>query len=194
MAETVGRRYVLTTPVNTNTPWRDELSDAISLQQSGPGVSRNATESTVDFTAASNLSDFMYANIQLNHDKDLTSSIYPHIHWFQALNASPNFLIAYRWQINTGTKVTTWTYLTCNNLEVTYSSGTIHQVSYSAPIVPPTNAFMSDIVQFKIFRDNANTSGLFTGADGYAATASVIAFDIHFTIDAHGSRLEWSKL
>lgn len=102
------------TMLGTARPWRDELSDAVSLQQSGPGISRNVTESTVDYTYQSDLNDFMYANIQMNHDKDLTSSLYPHIHWVQAKNYSPNFLIRYRWQTNGRTKTTDWVDLPCN--------------------------------------------------------------------------------
>ena len=193
MAENVGRRYIPSTLVNANNPWRDELSDAIALQQSGPGVSRNTTEVTVDYTGAANLSDFMYANIQLNHDRWAETTIHPHIHWFQAATNHPNFLIGYRWQSTGATKITTWSYLACNFPSYTYSSGTIHQVSHTTPITAPSNTNLSDIIQFKIYRDNANNSGLFSGADAYGATVGVLAFDLHFQLDGGGSAQEYSK-
>lgn len=173
--------------------WRDEIGDALSLQQSGPGVSSNATESTVDFTTASNLSDYLYVNVQLNHDRQLTSAIAPHIHFFQASDAVPNFLLQYRWQKNGAAKVTSWTNLKCNTPVFTYVSGTIHQIADSANIAAPSGDNISDIVQFRILRDNANTSTVFTGADPYSGTVGVIAFDVHLQLDATGSFTEYIK-
>jgi hypothetical protein len=174
-------------------PWRDELGDAISLQQTGTGVSRNNSEATVEFITGANLSDYLFMNVQLNHDKDLTSSLYPHIHFFQAQNTTPNFLLQYRWQVNGGTKVTSWTNLKCNTLAFTYSSGTLNQIAYSSPISVPAGTTVSDIVQFRILRDNANTSGVFTGSDPYTATVGVLAFDVHFQINSLGSTDQYTK-
>jgi len=174
-------------------PWRDELSDAVNLQQTGPGVSRNATESSVEYTTGSNLSDYMYVNIQLNHDKDLTSSIYPHIHFWQAQNNVPNFLLQYRWQILGGAKTTAWTNLACNTLAFTYTSGTLNNIAYSTPIAPPVGTTLSDIIQFRILRDNANTSTVFAGTNTYTATVGVTAFDIHFMLDSLGSDTQYAK-
>lgn len=181
------------TMVGNGKPWRDELSDAVSLQQTGPGVSRNTTESTVEFTTGANLSDFIYCNIQLNHDKDLTAGIYPHIHWFQAENNIPFFLIRYRWQLQLVAKTTAWQDLVCRTLAVSYTSGTINQIAYSAAISAPVGASLSDIVQFKIFRDNANTSGAFTGTDPYTATVGITAFDVHFQVNSLGSTDQYTK-
>lgn len=184
-------------------PWRDELSDAISLQQSGTGISRNLTEGTVDYAynatynATFALADAMYFNLQLNHDKDLSSSIYPHIHWFQAKNFSPNFLFEHRWQINGGSKTTAWTKLKCNSLAFPYVSGTLNQISYSAPIAVPVGTTLSDIVQFRVFRDTGNASSEFTGTCPYNtggnATTGVLAVDAHFMLNSLGSTEELVK-
>ena len=124
-----GKTLVLDTPV-----WRDEATSALRLQQTGTGVSYNATEATVDFITTTNLSDYIYDNVQLNHDRELTSAVYPHIHFFQTNNNAPNFLIQYRWQISGGTKVTSWTNYKCNTLAYTYTSGTIHQIAYGSAL------------------------------------------------------------
>jgi hypothetical protein len=182
-----------TTFAGTARPWRDELSDAVSLQQTGPSVSRSATESSVEFTTASNLSDYMFCNVQLNHDKDLTASIYPHIHYWQAQNNIPNFLLQYRWQTNLGTKVTGWTNLKCNTNATAYTTGTINNIALSLPIAVPTGTTLSDVVQFRILRDNANTSTVFTGADPYTTTVGITAFDVHFAINSIGSSSEYTK-
>lgn len=185
-------QYIMT---GLSRPWRDEVSDAISLQQTGPGVSRNSTESTVDYTTGSNLSDFMYCNIQLNHDKDLISSIYPHLHFFQTEDHMPNFLLRFRWQLNGGVKTTGWTDLKCNLQAFTpYVGGTVHQIAYSLPIETPPGSIVSDIVQFKIYRDNAGASTIYgSAADPYTATVGVLAFDIHFQINTLGSDDQYTK-
>jgi hypothetical protein len=142
--------------------YRDELGDVLSLKITGPGVSLNDTELVIEFTTAANLSDFALKNTQLNHDRDFASPIFPHIHFFQANNNAPNFLLRSRWQVNGVAKVTPWTDLICNVLAFPYTTGTIHQIAYSAPIIPPAGSTVSDIVQFKIYRDNANTSNVHT--------------------------------
>jgi len=185
-------------------PWRDEVGDALSVQRNGAGITLNLTESTVDFDSNSAynanpaLADFIYKNVQLNHDRDLTAMIYPHIHWFQAKNYSPFFLLQYRWQINGGAKATAWNFLKCNNLAFPYTLGaTIHQISYSAAIPVPAGSNLSDVIQFRIYRDNTNASGQFVGTDPYNtggnASTPVLSFDCHFMIDSIGSSEELSK-
>lgn len=174
--------------------WKDKIGDVINLKNTGVGVSTNSTENTVDFVTTSNLSDYIYSNVQLNHDRDLTyTSIHPHLHWFQDRNATPNFLFEYRYQVNGAAKTTAWTYLKCNTNAFTYTSGTIMQISYTSGITVPANTGLSDIVQFRIYRDNANTSGQFSGADGFAATVGIISFDVHYVINGFGSNEELIK-
>ena len=77
------------TMVGNARPWRDELLAATSLQRSGAGVSASVEEDTVDFAynaayhATFGSADAMVASAQLNHDKDLASLVYPHIHWWR---------------------------------------------------------------------------------------------------------------
>ena len=184
-------------------PWRDQLSDAVSLQQSGSGISRNLTEGEVEFSSAStynsnfSLADSMVANIQLNHDKDLTSAIYPHIHFVQKKNYVPNFLLEYRWQTLGSSQVTAWTKIKCNIPAFTYISGSLNQIAHTSGISVPVGSDISDVVQFRIFRDNTNSSGEFTGIDPYNtggnATVGITAFDVHFQIDSYGSTNQYTK-
>ena len=193
------------TMVGEARPWRDELGDALSIKVQGAGITTDLDESVVnfDFNAAYNvntaLADFLYKNVQLNHDRDLTSSIDPHIHWLQAKDYSPNFLLQYRWQINGGEKTTAWTFLKCNVLTFPYTVGqVIHQISHpSAPIVPPAGSHLSDIIQFRIYRDTTNVAAQFTGNCPYNtggnASAGVLSFDLHFMINSIGSNEEYIK-
>lgn len=196
--DTVGWVNLLTSGTNTvltgdATSWKDELGDAVSLQSQGPGVSRNVTESVVEYVHTAQITDYLYTDVQLNHDRNLSTAIYPHIHFFQAENAVPNFVLRYRWQISGGTKVTDWTYLKCNTLAFTYTSGVIHQIAHSLPIAVPEGTSLSDIVQFRIIRDHDNASTVFAGEDPYTATVGVLSFDVHYNIDGFGSNSEYIK-
>jgi hypothetical protein len=182
------------TMTGTARPWRDALTDALNIKNTGVGVSTNAAESTVEFVNnALAASDYLYLNIQMNHDKDPTSSIYPHIHFFQGRNAIPNFLLYYRWQKMGAEKATSWVPLKCTTLAFTYGGTTRVNIASSVAIAPPTGTGLSDIVQFRICRDTNNASGLFTGADPYTGTVGVLAFDIHFQINSLGSTDEYTK-
>lgn len=180
--------------LNGNATQFDDLSaSALSLQQTGSGISFNLTEQVVEYLTSANLSDYMIQTLQLKHAMKIGSNIYPHIHFTQKIAGIPNFLLQYRWQINGGVAVTAWTNLKCNTGVFTYVSGSLNQIANSAVITPQTGSTLSDIVQFRIIRDNANTSGLFAGADPVAQMVQVLAFDIHFEIDSLGSNSEYTK-
>jgi len=175
------------------TCWRDEVREATTLQQTGAGISFNNAESTVDYLTTANTADYMLTNVQLNHDRELTANINPHIHWFQDQNQTPNWLLQYRWQRNGQAKVTAWTNYRCNTNALAYTAGTIMQISSGSGLTPPVDTSVSDIIQFRIIRDNTNTSGLFAGANTYTATAGIVSFDVHIKLDTMGSRLEFTK-
>jgi hypothetical protein len=181
------------TMVGNARPWRDEPGQLILMKIYGTRIADNVTEGTVDFATNCTTSDWKITSVQLNHDKDLSASIYPHIHWLQSTANVPNWLLQYRWQINGQAEVTGWTSLTCNTTVFTYSSGSIMQVCEALPIVVPAGTGLSDIVQFRIIRDNANASGLFSGADPVNATVSAFFFDLHFMTNSIGSTLEYTK-
>jgi hypothetical protein len=180
--------------IGTATQFDDLSAGALTLQQTGPGVSLNIPECSVDFTSASNLSDYVVQSIQLSHAWKLNSIIFPHIHFVQTTNAVPNFLLQYRWQIDGGATKTDWTNLICNTAAFTYSSGSLNQIAHTvAGITPPSGANLSDGVEFRVIRDNANTSGLFAGTDPVNASVSIKYFDIHIEKDSIGSNSEYSK-
>lgn len=177
-------------------PWRDELNDASNLKQSGSGITINPTESVVEFLHTAEESDYMYLNLQLNHDRDESANIYPHIHWFAAEQAVvPNFEIWYRWQVISGTKVTSWSKILCKTPEFAAPANgvTNHQVCHSAGIATPPGSNISDIVQFRVIRNHSNSSNLHGGQDPYTATVAVLAFDVHIQINSLGSTDEYAK-
>lgn len=183
--------------------WRDELGDVTQLKSNGTGVEINLTEGCVDFVynatynATVTLADLLITNVQLNHDRELSYSIYPHIHWLQEKDYTPNLLLEYRYQVNGGAKTVAWTKLPAVTLIHTYPGSAIHQISDSDPIVVPAGSNLSDIVQFRIYRDTGNASGEFAGACPYNtggnASVHVLSFDVHIRIDQIGSTLEYTK-
>ena len=178
----------------TARPWRDELGSLILAKTIGTRIVDNATEGTADYSQTADINEWKFCNVQLNHDRDFGSVLSPHIHWIQTSASVPNWLLQYRWQVMGQAEVTSWTSVICRTNAFTYTSGTIIQISETvADITPPGGAGLSDIVQFRIIRDNANGSGLFPGADPLAATVSALFFDVHFLLNSQGSTLEFTK-
>ena len=76
-------------------------------------------------------------------------------------------------------------------------SGSLHQISYSAAIAVPVGTTISDIVQFRIYRDTSNASGEFAGTCPYNtggnASTGILSFDVHFQINSLGSDDQYTK-
>lgn len=175
-------------------PWRDELGELIGKKRKGVRITEDLDEGTVLFANTCIITDdWIITNVQLNHDKDLSCSLYPHLHWFQASANVPNWMIQYRWQINGAAKVTAWLGAKYTTHAFTYTAGTLDQITGFGAIAPPAGTALSDIVQFRILRDTNNASGLFGGADPLAADASALMYDVHFQINSLGSNDEYTK-
>ena len=63
----------------------------------------------------------------------------------------------------------------------------------TAAIAPPSGAGLSDIVQFRLLRDCANASTLFSGTDPLTGNAAAVMFDLHFQTNSLGSDSEYTK-
>jgi len=177
-----------------STVFDDVRFDSLSLQQTGPGVSLNLPECTVDFLSSANQADYMIAAPQMPHGRKNGAVIKPHIHFEQAQNAVPNFALQYRYQLTLSAKTTAWTAIKCNTLATAYTSGTINNIcSTGVGITPPAGDDVSDIIQFRILRDTANQLGLGYGADPYTGTVRVNSFDCHVEFDGFGSGEEYRK-
>lgn len=177
----------------TATVYDDLTSDITRAKTIGTRVTFNDAEMSIDFSSTATLSDYIVMSYQLSHRYKIGSTIYPHVHWEQNSSNTPNWLLQYRWQTLGGAKVTSWTNYKSNVNALPYASGTISQISHDGGIIAPVGAGTSDIIQLRLIRDTANASGLFTGADNYTGTVSVLAADIHFEIDSLGSHTEYSK-
>ena len=168
---------------------------AAKLDTSAGRIDYNFDDCTVDFQDNAKLTDPACIVAQFQHKKLLGSAVELHVHWLQNQNKVPNFLIGYRW-INLGEAaiaVGSEQYLIPTGNLVTYAAGTIHQLTEFGMITKSVADTLSSILQIRIFRDTANTSGLFAGADGYTGTVQVLEFDLHYEIDSAGSREEFIK-
>jgi hypothetical protein len=121
----------------------------------------------------------------------------PHIHWIQEQSSVPNWLIAYK-KTNYGEAVTVESDFSNHTLAIieehmfTYSSGALAQIS-QFPEIDISDLSLSGSIDFVLFRDSGNDSGLFSGSDPVSATAIVKYFDIHVLFDSVGSREEYVK-
>lgn len=134
---------------------------------------------------------------QFPHEWKAGTIIKPHMHWYQQGATEPNWLLAYK-IIRNGESITLETdfnnhvLLTKDTNAFTYTSGTITQIT-SFGEVDTSSMGISDSIHFVLFRDFNNTSTLFSGTDGGLNPELVIEFDVHYQIDAMGSRQEFIK-
>lgn len=173
--------------------YKDQLGAALSLQQTGSGISRNIPEATVDYTTGANNTDYMVENFQFNHERKAGTPVNVHLHWLQAETNTPNWAIQYRWQLGGTAKTTSWTAAKRTSNAFTWTTGTLNQITSFAALTPAANEGLSPILQVRFIRDTSNALGLVFAADPYTATVAVIAVDAHYQIDTHGSRTEYSK-
>lgn len=129
--------------------------------------------------------------VQMTHTWLEGSDIEPHVHWLQSASGTPNILLEYR-VYNNGEAPGAFTLVVPDNLVFAYTSGTILQIS-GFPTIDMSGKRISAFIDFKLYRDSLNTSGLFAGADAYPNVWIVKEFDFHFRKDAAGSIKEFSK-
>lgn len=130
---------------------------------------------------------------QLHHSWKLGSNIHPHIHWVQNQNRYPNWLLEYRVTENGSLISNTWYPVIPSTHIFTYVSGDLLQISSFPEIDMSSVSSVSGIVDFKLYRDIDNISGLFPDTDSYVNEALLKEFDIHFEIDTAGSDTEFVK-
>lgn len=176
--------------------WRDELQPLISsaaVVTPSNDIIRNSAEGSLTFkTSARFPTDYVGTEHQLNHDWDAGTNIHPHLHWWQISANYPNWLLQYRWQKMGAAKTTSWTTAVVAEHVFTYTSGTLNQISEFTEITPPEGyGEVSDIVQYKIFRDVTNVSTVFAGADPESSDVDALNFDSHIRIDSLGSDEEY---
>jgi hypothetical protein len=182
--------------------WDDLKFPAVAQNLTSPAgrIDYNFDELTVDF--ASNAvypDDELVAVGQFPHSWKKESGIRPHVHWLQEQNAVPNWLLVYRVYPNGGV-IPAFQHLPLTNTALTpYPGHPTINISFSDIIDLSANGpwgsldQLSSVMDFKIFRDTANTTGLFPGPDLYTGDAKLKEFDVHYQSDSSGSTEELVK-
>lgn len=181
------------------TTW-DEVSNSLignRIDVSQGRIDYNFDELTIDFAENARYPEEPIAVVsQMQHARKLNTEIRPHLHWIQNQNVMPNILIEYRASNNGAQVPITFTQkaLTSTDNVFTYTSGEIQQITeFNLPSSIGEGLNLSGTFECRIYRDSANTSGLFAGADAYSGLLSVKYFDIHMIKDMNGSREEFVK-
>lgn len=158
-------------------------------------IDYNYTEVAVGFADNARYpNEVVCLNFQLPHGWVEETELDCHLHWLQNQNAVPNWLAQYR-VIPVGGAPGAWSALTPTTVANTvfaYGSGTLHQITEFFDI-DMTGCQVSSIVQVKIWRDTANASGAFAGADAYTGEALALYCDCHILKDSIGSIGEYDK-
>jgi hypothetical protein len=129
---------------------------------------------------------------QMSHAYALGTPIRPHLHWIQEQADVPNWLMEYRIWPN-GEPIPSFSLQIPSHHIFTYTSGSILQITTFPEIDMSAINKVSAFLDIKIFRDTANSSGLFTGADPIGSTVVLKEYDHHFLTDSPGSVREFVK-
>jgi len=132
------------------------------------------------------------ASAQFSHTWVEGTDVEAHLHWLQTSDADPNWLLQYRYLAN-GQAPTGWQLIIPDVPRVfTYTAGTLCQIT-AWPTIDMTGYLISDTVQFRLFRDTADTSTLFGASDLYTGNALAVEFDVHHLRNSFGSESRWTK-
>jgi hypothetical protein len=179
------------------TCYRDMLQSVTAAQLTSPAgdFQQNVAEASVTAKASARYpTDYLTTNWQINHDWMLGTAVHPHIHWWQTSVNMPNWLLAYRWQIQGGAKVTGWTELIWTTNRATWTAGTLNQITgFGAIVAPAGYGQVSDIVQIRLYRDVTNVSTKFDGVETDPIDQGIVNLDGHIQVDTLGSRQEYVK-
>ena len=129
-------------------------------------------------------SHIMYITAQFPHSMKIGSDIEPHVHWKQTQSGSPVFKMDYKWFDIGGTVPVNFTTYTMSTRAITWTSGSVHQLSYNpTPISGSSITGVSSIMLIKLYRDD----------NAYTGDCVTYQFDIHYQKDTLGSRTELNK-
>lgn len=132
--------------------------------------------------------EFMYIVAQFPHTMKVGSDLSPHVHWKQTQSGSVTFKMDYKWFPISGSVPSAFQTHVMNIPAVTYTSGSVHQLTYGSKIsgsmLQTTTVGVSSIMLIKLYRDDNAT---------YSGNAVVYQMDIHFLKDSIGSRQEFIK-
>lgn len=135
----------------------------------------------------------VFFSIQMPHNWKEGSAIYPHIHWSpqSSTSGAVRWGFEYTWvNYDAATPIAFPANTTAYATSESVVSGDVdkHLITMFSSITPASNQNkISSILMCRLFRNSSN------GADTYNGSAALLSFDIHYQIDAIGSRTEYAK-
>lgn len=156
-------------------------------------VVQNDAEGAYYYKDTADSTDYIWTNIQLNHDRQLGATMEAHLHWWQLGTSNPNWVIQYRYQMQGGLKRVDWNNLAIEGNAFTGGSSLINQISSFTNILPPASDGLSDMLQVRIVRDTVNGLSMYSGNDVVTGDVYIVGFDIHKPCDSNGSNQIYVK-
>lgn len=180
--------------------WRDILGPltGVRLDAGATRYSFDPYNGAIKFNADARYpNEVLVLHPQINHDWKVGTTCYPHLHWKQQSANIPNWLIAWKLVINgeldtLETDYSNFTFGVLQSHAFTYTSGVLNQIS-AFPSIDLSLANISSLLTIVFFRDTANASGEFAGADPSALVEYATDLDVHIEVDAPGSRQQYIK-
>jgi hypothetical protein len=177
--DTVNKRLV-----HTDTMW-DDMRFAATHQRQGV-----TTKPDFDFTnigllfPQNDATEISYMLGQMPHTWKEESSIYPHVHYVQSVEARPTFKLDYRiYQVGGDIPAGFTTIVLDQAISLPWSGNDFHQIAHSSSPISMSGFTLSCMIDMKLYRDDNVVTG----------DVLVKEFDIHYEIDTLGSELEFIK-
>jgi len=120
---------------------------------------------------------------QLPHEYKYGTDIHVHVHWLQEQAAFPTWVFEYKVIEIGSAPPALFTQTTANDGAITYTSGSIHQLTELATIDGSAIDSVSAIVLMRFWRDDNDVTGDVTAWE----------LDFHYQYDSVGSGTEYAK-
>jgi hypothetical protein len=169
--------------VLTNTVW-DDLVVPLTQTRVGANSKPDFDFTDIGFQFPNNdATEILYFIVQLPHRYKEGTALYPHVHWRQAADQTPVFKLDYKW-FNVGAAIPAdFSTYEMSTKAITYTSGSIQQISKNATGITGTGKTISSILICKLYRQDS----------AYTGDCLAYQFDIHYEADSLGSDLEYEK-
>jgi hypothetical protein len=167
--------------------WDDLRFPASGLNPPGPIAAPSVDSDTGLLVFADSATNTTAGVAQMPHAWAEGSEIRPHVHWLQPAAGNVLWQLEYRLiQAYGGTFPATWTTITASTAVGTYPGGNFVNIT-AFPAIDMTGFRISSMVVFKLSRVGGDA------LDTLADDVSLLEFDIHYQINAFGSRAEFVK-
>jgi hypothetical protein len=179
---TKGGGTTLTQPIG----WDDLTTSALSAFQQGlTDIVDDDTLGGKSFKTSAttnSANDHLTFIFQTPHSRKKDSDMHPHLHFMQTNADQTNCWFIYYRVMPLGSNNVTYAFSGAGSNELTYTSGTMHQLC-NFPVLNGTNVTISSKIVIKLHRDGSKGTGAITATD----------FDIHVQKDGLGSDEEYEK-